>query len=451
LAGRKIRLGAFLYPTGHHVAAWRHPEATADAGVNLAHYQALAQTAERGLFDLLFLADGVGMRGDDREAMSRTAIRYTGQFEPLTLLSALAVSTSRIGLVATASTTYNEPYHLARKFASLDHISGGRAGWNVVTSADDHEARNFGLGEQLPHAQRYRRAEEFVDVVTGLWDSWEDDAYPRDKDSGIYFDPSRLHVLNHEGDHFRVRGPLNVPRAPQGHPVVVQAGSSGPGKALAARTGEVIFTAQQTLPDAVEFYASLKAQAASFGRSAGDILIMPGIFPVVGRTRAEAEDLFAELQDLIHPAVSVSLLSALFGYDLSDYPLDGPLPDTPPSQGHQSRQQVFIDKARRENLSILQLANAVAGARGHWQVVGTAEDIVDVMQERFEAFGADGFNVMPPFFPGGLESFVDLVVPELQRRGLYRTEYEGRTLRENLGLVRPAHRAATADRRRKAI
>jgi N-acetyl-S-(2-succino)cysteine monooxygenase len=440
---RQMKLGAFLYPTGHHVAAWRHPQANARAGIDIEHYKLLAQTAERGLFDLLFLADGVGMRGDDIDVLSRTAIRYTAQFEPLTLLSALSGVTKHVGLVATASTTYNEPYHVARKFASLDFLSGGRAGWNTVTSADDHEALNFGFDQQIAHPNRYKRAEEFLDVVRGLWDSWEDDAFVRDKESGLYFEPEKLHILDHRGPHFQVRGPLNIPRPPQGYPVLVQAGSSDAGKTLAARTAEVVFTAQQTVEDARAFYADLKGRLAAFGRQPNALLIMPGVFPVVAETRSEAEDKFAALQDLIHPEVSISALSRLFGHDLSQFPADGPLPEgLAETEGHRSRQQVFIDKAKRENLSILQLANSVAGARGHWQLVGSPADIADALEERFLGGGADGFNVMPPYFPGGLTDFVDLVIPELQRRGLFRQRYEGQTLRENLGLARPAHPAS---------
>ncbi|MBE7201761.1 MAG: NtaA/DmoA family FMN-dependent monooxygenase, partial [Parafilimonas terrae] len=278
----RMRLGAFLYPGGHHVAAWRHPTSEADAGINAAHYRRLARTAEAAKFDLIFLADGVSIRGDDLDALSRTAIRYVGQFEPLTLLSHLSAVTDRIGLVATASTTYNEPFHVARKFASLDHLSGGRAGWNLVTSADPREAWNFSRESHLAHANRYARAEEFVDVVRGLWDSYEDDAFVRDREGGRFFDPDKLHLLAHEGEHFSVRGPLNVPRPPQGHPVVVQAGSSEAGKALAARTAEVIFTAQQTLEDAVAFYADVKGRMADHCRDPDHLKIMPGAFPVVG-------------------------------------------------------------------------------------------------------------------------------------------------------------------------
>jgi N-acetyl-S-(2-succino)cysteine monooxygenase len=309
----ELKLGAFLYPTGHHIAAWRHPLAQADAGSNFAHYAELARIAEAAKFDLIFMADGVGTRGTDSEALSRTAIRYVAQFEPLTLLSALAALTERVGFVATASTTYNEPYHIARKFASLDHISGGRAGWNLVTSASEDEAHNFNRDHHVAHAERYERAEEFADVVRGLWDTWEDDAFLRDKDSGIYYDPSKQHLLNHRGKHFKVRGPLNVARAPQGHPVIVQAGSSEPGKDLAARTAEVIFTAHQNIEDARAFYSDVKGRLGRYGRSPDDLKIMPGIFPVIGKTKSEAQEKFEQIQELIHPAVGLSLLNSMAG------------------------------------------------------------------------------------------------------------------------------------------
>ncbi|WP_375456680.1 LLM class flavin-dependent oxidoreductase [uncultured Methylobacterium sp.] len=438
--GERLRLGAFLYPGGHHVAAWRHPASQADAGIDPAHYRRLAQVAEAAKFDLIFLADGVSIRGDDIDALSRTAIRYVGQFEPLTPLSHLSAVTERIGLVATASTTYNEPFHVARKFASLDHLSRGRAGWNLVTSADPREAYNFGRESHLAHARRYARAEEFVDVAAGLWDSFEDDAFVRDRAEGRFFDPDKLHVLAHEGEHFSVRGPLNVPRPPQGHPVVVQAGSSEAGKALAARTAEVIFTAQSTLADAKAFYADVKGRMARHGRDPDDLKIMPGAFPVVGRTEGEAQDKYGALQALIHPVVGRSLLEQLAGLDLSGHADDAPVPEAPGTEGGKSRQDLLVTLARRDGLTIRELYLRIAGARGHWTLVGTAAQIADALQERFEADGADGFNIMPPTLPGGLDDFATLVIPELQRRGLFRTEYEGRTLRENLGLRRPAHR-----------
>ncbi|MEJ2802889.1 LLM class flavin-dependent oxidoreductase [Comamonadaceae bacterium PP-2] len=443
MARRKgqLKLGAFLYPTGHHVAAWRHPEAQADAGANFSHYVQLAQAAEAAKFDLIFMADGVGTRSDNHRYLSRTAHSYVAQFEPITLLSALAAVTQRIGFVATASTSFNEPFHIARKFASLDNISGGRAGWNLVTSSSEHEALNFNRERHFDHAERYQRAAEFAQVVTGLWDSWEDGALQRDKASGLYFDPARRHVLNHKGHFFQVKGPLNVPRSPQGHPVIVQAGSSPAGKALAAETAEVIFTAQQTLEDAVAFYADVKGRLAQHGRQPDDLKIMPGVFPVVGRSESEAQEKFEQLQSLIHPEVGLALISGLTGgVDLSAYPLDGPIPELPETNASKSRQQLTLDLARREKLSIRELYLRVAGARGHWQLVGTASQIADQLEERFVNHGADGYNIMPPVLPTGLTDFIELVLPELRRRGLFRTEYEGRTLRENLGLHRPRNR-----------
>jgi len=437
---KQLRLGAFLMSSGHHLASWRYPEARADGGLSFDHFRQIAQTAERGKFDMIFFADGVAVRDRERgtEVLSRTG--HLVHFEPLTLLSALAVVTEHIGLVATVSTTYNEPFHLARKFASLDYLSGGRAAWNLVTSASTAEARNFNLDKHPDHAPRYERALEFVEVVTKLWDSWEDDAFLRDQESGVYFDPDKLHVPDHKGKYFSVKGPLNVARPIQGYPVLVQAGSSEDGKNLAAQTAEVIFTAQQTLADAQAFYADVKGRLAKYGRHPDQLKIMPGIFPVIGSTEQEAKEKFAAIQQLIHPQVGLSLLTGMLGeVDLSKYPLDGPLPEIPHTELHQSRQKLLVELAQRENLTIRQLYEAIAGARGHWQVVGTPEQIADKMEEWFRNGGADGFNVMPPYLPGGLTEFVDHVIPELQRRGLFRTEYQGRTLRENLGLSRPVN------------
>lgn len=438
---RKIRLGAFIPAHGHHVAAWRHPDAPADGGHDFAHYVRVAQTAERGLFDALFLADNSAVVGgiERKDVLSRTAA--AGFFEPLTLHSALAAVTRNIGLVATVTTTYNEPYNVARKFASLDHISGGRSGWNLVTSADPTEASNYGLDAHAAHAQRYARAEEFIDVVTGLWDTWEDGALLNDKAAGRKFDPDKLHALDHQGAYYSVRGPLNIARPPQGHPVKVQAGSSEPGKALAARTADLVFTAQQTLEDAQAFYADVKGRLPAFGRQPDELLILPGIFPVVGRSEQEAQDKFAALQDLIDPLVGLSLLSVLAGdVDLTGYDLDGPVPELPETENWKSRQSLVLEAARRNGLTLRQLYLHIAGARGHKQIVGTPAQIADLLETWFQHGAADGFNIMPPWLPGGLDDFVDLVLPELRRRGLFREAYEGRTLRENLGLSRPENR-----------
>jgi FMN-dependent oxidoreductase (nitrilotriacetate monooxygenase family) len=440
---RQFKLGAFLMQTGHHIAAWRHPGAQADAGSNFRHYVELAQKAEAAKFDAVFLADSVGVRNSDLSSLSRTA--RADHFEPLTLLAAIAALTERIGLIATVSTSFNEPFNVARKFASLDQISGGRSGWNLVTSSGTGEAQNFNRDEHFEHALRYERAAEFHDVVTGLWDSWEDDSFVRDKPSGLYFDEHKLHVLGHKGAHFSVRGPLNVARSPQGRPVVVQAGASEAGRDLAARTAEVIFVAHQTFEEAKAFYADIKGRLPRHGRHPDEVKIMPGIFPVVGRTQAEAEEKFEQLQELVHPVVGVSLLSNVIGgFDFSSLPVDAPLPELPETNGPKSRQRLLLDLARRENLSIRDLYLRIAGARGHQQVVGTPASIADQLQQWFEEGGADGFNIMAPWFPGGLDDFIELVLPELQRRGLFRTEYEGRTLREHLGLQRPVHRAHSA-------
>lgn len=438
---RQIKLGAFLMTDGHHIAGWRHPRATANANVRVDHYLRLARLAEAAKLDAIFLSDSLGVRDTNLQSLHRTS-RNAG-FEPLTLLSALSVVTHNIGLIGTASTSFNEPFHIARKFASLDQLSGGRAGWNLVTSSGEEEARNFNRDQHIPHAERYDRAGEFLEVVKGLWNSWEDDAFLRDKVSGTYFDPDKLHVLNHRGRHFKVAGPLNVARSPQGHPVVVQAGASEDGRALAGASAEAIFCAHRTLAEARSFYADIKTRAANAGRNPDHVKIMPGVFPVIGRTEAEAQETFEELQSLIDPAVGLQLLSVVAGVgDLSGYDLDGPLPDLPETNGPKSRQQLVIDAARRDNLTIRQLYLSIAGARGHWQVVGTAKQIADQLEERFRKEGADGFNIMAPHLPGGLEDFIEQVVPILQRRGLFRTEYEGSTLRENLGLPFPVHPAA---------
>jgi FMN-dependent oxidoreductase (nitrilotriacetate monooxygenase family) len=435
----QIKLGAFLQNTGHHVASWRHPDVPLDSSLDFGFYKRLAQTAERAKFDLVFLADGNavwGDRGQGGEVLKRSGKLV--RFEPLTLLSALSAVTEHVGLVATASTTYNEPYHIARKFASLDYLSGGRAGWNIVTSSQDAEAKNFSRDHHMDHALRYERAREFVQVTTGLWDSWDDDAFIRDKASGIYVDPDKVHVLNHKDKHFSVRGPLNVARPVQGYPVLVQAGASEDGQDFAAQTAEVIFTAQPTLAEAQAFYAGIKGRLAKYGRSPDQLKIMPGIFAVIGQTEQEAKAKYDQLQDLIDPIVGLSLLSGLVGnVDLSAYPLDGPLPELPETNNNKSRLKLVQDLAGREKLTIRETYLAVAGARGHRTIWGTPVQIADQLEEWFVTDAADGFNIMPPYLPGGLDDFVELVVPELRRRGLFRSEYEGRTLRENLGLSRP--------------
>jgi alkanesulfonate monooxygenase len=436
-----MKLGLFFEGVGHHIAAWRDPGVDPHARQSLPHFVEIARTAERGKFDLLFTADTNATFGpDDVETWSRTLA--ASRLEPLTLLGALAAVTERIGLVATATTTYFEPYHVARFFASLDQISQGRAGWNLVTSLATAEAYQFNRDAHAAHADRYARAREFVQVVLGLWDSWEDGAVVADKANGLYFDPAKLHFLHHKGEHFSVRGPLMVHRSPQGHPVIVHAGQSEDGRELAARHAEVIFAVQQDKDSARAFYADIKARAAKHGRSPEHVKIMPGVMTTVGRTRMEAEDKYDRLQALIHPVIGVKLLSSFIGMDVSGYPLDGPLPDLPPSNTEHGRQKVIVDLARSENLTIRQLYMRVAGQRAHRSVVGTPADIADALEDWFTAGAADGFNILPLTFPEGLNDLVDLVLPELRRRGLFRTEYEGRTLRENLGLPRPENRWA---------
>ena len=442
--GEQLKLGAFFHPTGHHVASWLDDSAQIDAGTNFRHYAELAQTAERARFDLMFLADALAVRDGRLDALRRWP-QYMAYFEPLTLLSAIAPLTTHLGLVATASTSYNEPYNVARKFASLDLISGGRAGWNVVTSSNQSEAFNFGREEHFEHDARYERAVEFSDVVRGLWQSWDDDAFIRDRSSQIYFDPAKLHELNHKGAHFSVKGPLNVARSPQGHPVMFQAGSSEAGRELAARTAEAVFTPQTVLADAQAFYADLKGRMGKFGRKPEHLKVMPGLNPIVGRTAAEARDRHAYLQSLIHPDVGLELLSYSLGkFDLRGYDPDGPLPDEVEHQGTNAGQTAFrqiLGWAREEKLTIRQLYQRFAGARGQRTVVGTASMIADEMQAWFDGYAVDGFLIQPATLPGGLHDFIEMVVPELRDRGLFRTEYEGPTLRDNLGLPKPAARS----------
>jgi len=435
---RQIKLGVSMIGLGYHPAAWRHPMTPPGGNMDLQHFISVTKLAERGLFDIAFLADGVGIRAYDEPPGALSRMSNNVQFEPLTLLSALAMVTERIGLVATASTTYNEPYHVARKFASLDHISGGRAGWNVVTSRTDMEAQNFGLGASPSYDDRYDRAIEFVEVVRGLWDSWDDDAFIRDQASGINYDRAKLRILDHKGKHFSVRGPLNVARTPQGHPVIVQAGASDQGRELAAATADVIYAASQTLEEARAYYASVKGRMAKYGRTPDELKIMPGLMAIVADTEQEARDKYEVLQRLIDPIVGLAQLAGSMG-DLTAYPLDGPVPRLPEWR-LRSRGQLMYDLAQRQNLTIRQLYLAIAAGNGHRQVIGTPAQVVDHMQEWFENDAADGFNILPDHAPGGLEDFVEMVVPELQRRGLYRTAYEGRTLRDNLGARRPASR-----------
>lgn len=435
---KHLALGAFIQGLGHHLAAWRHPEVNPNNVTNIEYYKRLAKLAEKGKFDLVFFADSLGLPEAPAHLLERGLM--PNQLDPVLVQTAVAGVTEKIGLVATVSTTYLPPYHLARKFASLDHISGGRAAWNLVTSGTEWEAKNFNLHTQIPHAERYRIAQEYLDVVTGLWDSWEDGAFVFDKAQGRLFDADKLHVINHNGAYYQVRGPLAQPRSPQGYPVIVQAGSSDDGQELAAASAEVVFTAQQTFEEAKAFYESLKSRLDKHQRSRDSLKIMPGILPIIGRTESEAQEKFEQLQNLIDPVVGLGLLSAfLGGVDLSQYDLDASVPDFPQTEGWQSRQKLFIDLARRENLTLRQLYLKVAGARGHRVLLGTPATIADQLEHWFINGAADGFNILAPIFPSGLTDFIDGVIPELQRRGLFRREYSGNTLREHLGLSRPVH------------
>jgi FMN-dependent oxidoreductase (nitrilotriacetate monooxygenase family) len=436
---RHLHLNAFLMTGGHHEAAWRLPESNPHAGFDVDYWRNLAQLAERGTFDSLFLADGPALWHSAEH-------RPAGALEPTILLTILAAATSHIGLIATASTTYNDPYNLARRFASLDHVSGGRAGWNIVTTAGKDAAQNFGLDDRPAHRERYERAAEFVEVSLKLWDSWEDDAAIGDKASGRYADPARIHPIEHSGRFYQVRGPLNVPRGPQGHPLLVQAGSSDDGRAFAARYAEAVFTAQQTLADAQEFYADVKASARGFGRDPESIKILPGIVPVLGSTEAEARELERQLDEHILPAYGLAQLANMLEVPAETLQLDRQLPadlvaDTV-VEGAQSRRQLVVNLARRESLTVRQVISRLGGGRGHWTVTGGPEQIADAITEWFTNGAADGFNIMAPVLPSGLETFVEHVVPILRARGLFRTEYTGRTLREHYGIDRPANRFA---------
>jgi FMN-dependent oxidoreductase (nitrilotriacetate monooxygenase family) len=436
-----MNFNLFIMDTGHHEASWRLPGSYPLANVDIEYFERLAQLAESVTFDSVFLADGPVLHGNPER-------RPAGRIEPLTLLTAVARATRRIGLIATASTSYNDPYNLARKFASLDHVSGGRAGWNIVTTAGDDAARNFGLDAQPSHGERYERADEFVEVVRKLWDSWEDDAIVADPESGIWADAGKVHVIDHDGRFYRVRGPLNLPRCPQGHPLLVQAGSSRDGKDFAARHAEAVFTAQQTLEEGQAFYADLKRRAALAGRDPDGVKILPGLVTVIGSTEAEALELDAELDRLILAPQARDLLASRFGLAPEQLPLDEPLPDELPSEdeieGAKSRHTLIVELARREKLTVRQLIGRLGGGRGHRTFAGTPEQIADTIEHWGTHGAADGFNIMPAVLPSGFELFAEHVVPILRRRGLIRHEYEGTTLREHYGLARPPSQYASA-------
>jgi FMN-dependent oxidoreductase (nitrilotriacetate monooxygenase family) len=435
---RQMHLGAFLFNLGNHVAGWRMPGVPSDGLMSFAFYRDLAEIAERGKFDLLFHSDGVGIN-DTYDAVLRHSI--TIRPEPLTLLSALAVVTRRIGLAATVSTTYNEPYPIARKLAMLDFLSEGRAALNLVTSSTDLEARNFGQETHLDHAARYERAREFVDVLRLLWDSWEDGALVFDRETGEVADPARIHRADWRGPFFSVRGPLNLPRPPQGHPVIIQAGVSENGQAFAAQVADIVFSVEDSFESARRFYAAAQQRLAAAGRAPGSMKILPGLLPILGRTAAEAAARDRELQDLVPERLAISYLSDLIQHDLSRYPMNGPLPDLTETNGERGRLQMIMQKAQSGTglFSIRELAVQMVQNRGHWRVVGTPAEVATVMQRWFDGEACDGFNILAPFHPGGLSEFVEGVVPELQRRGIFRDEYSGFTLRDHLGLGRPAN------------
>ncbi len=434
---RQLRLGAFMRPASIHTGAWRYPGAAADANFNLELMTRCAQRLEAARFDAFFMADHLAVLNMPIEALKRS--QTTTSFEPFTLLGYLAGKTDRIGLVATASTTFDAPFHIARRFASLDHISGGRAGWNIVTTSNPDAALNFGLDEHMDHDERYRRAREFYDVVTGLWDSFADDAFLRDQASGLFLDPERMHRLEHRGEYLSVRGPLNIARPVQGWPVIVQAGASEAGRQLAAETAEMVFAPSADLKGAQALYADIKGRMPGLGRDPDHLKMLPGAFVVVGDTVEEARAKRARLDSLVHYDSAIASLSIGLGVDASRFDPDAPLPPIPETNASQSGRQRTLELAEREGLTVRQLAQRLGGYAG-LAFVGTAKTIADEMEEWLHARGSDGFNVMFPYLPGGLEDFCDKVVPELQRRGLLRTTYAGSTLRENLGLPRPPNR-----------
>ena len=434
---RQLHLGAFMRPVSIHTGAWRYPGAFPDANFNFGHLKHFAQRLEAAKFDAFFMADHLAVLNMPTAALKRS--HTVTSYEPFTLLSALAAVTERIGLVATASTTFDAPYHIARRFASLDHLSGGRAGWNIVTTANPDAALNFGYEGQMDHGERYVRAREFYDVVTGLWDSFADDAFVRDVRSGLFMDPAKMHVLDHKGPSLSVRGPLNIARPVQGWPVIVQAGSSEPGRQLAAETAEVVFASEPNLAAGQRFYADVKRRMMAAGRDPALLKILPAAFVVVSETVADAEAKRAHLDSLVHYDSGIASLNGMLGYDVSGFDPDGPLPEIPETNASKSARARIVEKAQTEKLTIRQLASE-AGSYSGLAFVGTPATIADAMEEWLATEGSDGFNVMFPFLPEGLDDFVDRVVPELQRRQLFRTDYEGSTLRDHLGLPRPTNR-----------
>jgi N-acetyl-S-(2-succino)cysteine monooxygenase len=429
---RQMHLGVFVLGTGNHSAGWRVDGAfTTSCSVPV--MQSIAAIAERGKFDLFFISDSSVMDAGDHPS-------FLNRFEPMTLLSALGMVTKHIGLGATVSTSFNEPFNVARGFASLDHLSGGRAAWNVVTSSNKAAALNYGK-ELNEHDLRYEIATEFVDVVRGLWDCWEDGAIVPDRATGAFLDKSKVRPLDHKGRFFNVKGPLNIERSPQGHPIIIQAGGSVPGQELSARSADLVFSVVNgDRASAKAAYDSLKSRVIKHGRRPEHVPILPGVMPIIGETDEEAKEQLARLQGWLTSSNALTLVSQRIGHDITGYPLDGPVPDFPKTAGGQGFSQTLLEMARREKMTLRDLYNVTAAARGHWVVYGTPKRIADILEEWFTAGMADGFVVMPAYFPGAFDQFVDLVVPELQRRGLFRTEYSGPTLRDHLGLQRPVGR-----------
>lgn len=432
---RQMHIGVLLLAAGNMVSGWRLPEAQAGSQ-NFPLIRGVAEKAESGKLDFVFLADGLNSFPGMHPSMVL-------RFEPLTLLGALAITTERIGLAVTASTTYTEPYNLARMLASLDHLSGGRIAWNIVTGAFPQAAANFGTAKHPPQEERYAIAEEFVEVAKGLWDSWEEDSFVMNKVTGQFVDAARMHELNHHGKFYHVQGPLNITRPPQGYPVFMQAGASDTGVNFAAKYAEVVFAVHQNMDTAAAFTKRLRDLAATYGRNPAQLKVLPGLCTIVGSTEAEAKAKLAELGALTDPTYAMKVLSERMGHDLSSYPLDGPVPQLPPSTIMQGHAITLAETARRHNMTLRELRDFVGLSMGHKLMCGTPEQIADEMEQWFEAGTGDGFNLLPPWFPGGFDTFVDHVVPVLQKRGLFRTEYVGRTLREHLGLARPEHPART--------
>ncbi|MGH7037427.1 MAG: LLM class flavin-dependent oxidoreductase [Stellaceae bacterium] len=426
-ARRQMHLGVFVLGTGNHSAGWRYPGA-AVSNNQLAVIAEIAQIAERGRFDLLFVSDGLVMDPGDHPS-------FLCRFEPTTLISVLSTMTRHVGLGATVSTSFGEPYHVARTFASIDHLSEGRAAWNVVTSSALKAAQNFSRERHMDHELRYAVASEFVDVVKGLWDCWDEDAIIADKTSGVFLDPTRVRPLNHKGRFFQVKGPINTARCPQGHPVIIQAGGSPSGLELAARTADVVFSVVQDLAGAKAAYADLKGRLARYGRRPDQLAVLPGVMPIIGASEAEARDKLSLLQSWLTPTNALTLVSSRIGYDVSGFPLDGPVPAPPPVEGGRAFSRVLYEAAQRDNMTLRDLYNLTAAARGHWVLCGTPQRIADTLEQWFVEGAADGFNILPPYFPGAFADFVDLVVPELTRRGLFRRDYERKTLRDHFGLA----------------